>query len=377
MMELPLQLSGTISTEEGISQAMLCMDIDRPDEAMLHWWNEITNHGAILVKVLRKSDGSIKLEPKNVYHVNSSGGLFMPRLSAEQFEYALGFRGHLQEVNESLEGAWTHTSGKNGRLIFPLSKTSADIVPEVCASWNEFKEWTTCARDEKGAAIFRGHGSNSFRLRTTLHRAGMHRLERYCAESLVQFRGHAEAVLGVRFNLSDADDYSTLLGLTQHHGLPTPMLDWTSSPYIAAFFAFSDAVESLESRPNDTHVRIYGLAQDFVNRWSPPVVTLPYISPYVSSLAISPINNSRLYAQQGKFLVTNIADLEYWLCSIDQPNGQKMLIAADVPITCAYEALKDLQFMGLTAATMFPGLDGVCRMLKHEMSFNRQSLQNN
>jgi hypothetical protein len=34
--------------------------------------------------------------------------------------------------------------------------------------------------------------------------------------------------------------------------------------------------------------------------------------------------------------------------------------------------LEDLAFMGLTAATMFPGLDGVCRMMRHSMAFKRQ-----
>jgi hypothetical protein len=168
--------------------------------------------------------------------------------------------------------------------------------------------------------------------------------------------------------------YATLLGLAQHHGLPTPLLDWTTFPYIAAFFAFSDAIESLETRPNESHVRVYGLTQDFVNQSTPPAVVLPYIKPYLAFCSISPRHNPRLYAQQGQFLVTNIADVERFLCFQEERYGKKILVAADIPVTCANEALNDLQFMGLTAATMFPGLDGVCRMMKHAMLFKHQSL---
>jgi hypothetical protein len=174
--------------------------------------------------------------------------------------------------------------------------------------------------------------------------------------------------LGKRFNLRDGNDFSTILGLAQHHGLPTPLLDWTESPYVAAFFAFSDALEFRESR-DSTHVRIYGLANAVLTELTTPVVTLPFFAPYVAPLRIAPLHNPRLYAQQGLFLVTNVENVEHFLLQTGSQNGEDYLVAAEVPIECASEALEDLKYMGLTAATMFPGLDGACKMMKHAMTF--------
>jgi hypothetical protein len=102
-------------------------------------------------------------------------------------------------------------------------------------------------------------------------------------------------------------------------------------------------------------------------------VSVPFYRPYISPLRIGPRNNARLQAPQGHFLVTNMADIESHLRKMEISDGNQYLSAVDLPVACASEALQDLAFMGLTAATLFPGLDGLCRKIKLEMLVNNSA----
>jgi hypothetical protein len=366
-----LQMFGTVETDGVIASGMLCLDFDRPHEAILHvYQRQGEPRMAVLADLVQIGENQVELQPTLLFSTNQIGSL-IPNPSREEQQLARTYRARLMRDDQVLRGEWSNAKGERGRIELSSPSPLRTLTPETCHTWSEFKTWAAERREQANLAIFRGHGSSQFRLKSTFHRCRLHRLERYCSHTLPTFRGHVEALLGTQINPDNVEDFSMMLGLAQHHGLPTPLLDWTRSPYIAAFFAFSDALEAKAARPDVTHVRIYGLTREFTEQFSSPIVALPYFAPYVEPLAISPRNNARLYNQQGVFIVTNVADLEDFLLKAEGDSRTRFIVAIDVPVACAAEALEDLYFMGLSAGNLFPGLDGVCRAMKHEMLFRR------
>jgi hypothetical protein len=362
------QFIGQVDTPTGKQGAMLCVDSDRPSEFMLQWWSDAAKTAAGCLFDAERTGTGFKLTAKVLYRTTDIGGLFAPNsLTEDEKRWVAASHGELRTVGNGYEGTWSGPDGTHGTIILNPIAAGKPIDPHECGTWSAFKDWASEMRRQRNGEWFRGHGSNEFPLTTTLNRLGRFRLERYVNFDLPKFSAQAEATLNRRFDMNDGKDFSTILGLGRHHGLPTPLIDWTASPYIAAFFAFSDAIENRDIRNKSSKVRIFALSSEFVRSLSPPTVVVPWPRPYVNTLTIGPLHNPRLNAQQGGFLVTNIGDLEAHMRVVEARLGAQHLHAADIPSSLAPEALSDLAFMGLTAATMFPGLDGVGRMIKLDM----------
>jgi hypothetical protein len=250
------------------------------------------------------------------------------------------------------------TEGEGEARIAAGSKQSE--LTATVMNWDEFKTYATGL--EPARYIFRGQESNQWKLRTAFHRTGRANLRRFMRQDVAALYRHLTGLTSHRFDLENPHDYAAFLALVQHHGYPTPLLDWTLSPFIAAYFAFRNP--TLGTRLESTSVRINVFSALDWNRIFERAVALAPAFRYLTILEPLALNNPRVLPQQGLSLVTNIDDLEKYI--IDQGTNQKVQFLSAIDITTSErpKVLKELALMGINAGSLFPGLDGACNQLK-------------
>lgn len=208
-----------------------------------------------------------------------------------------------------------------------------------------------------GGWLYRGQANPSWGLTSTLSRF-CHRNN--LAFSLAVFRDMLDAFMSRASGLTQTDltglSLASRISMAQHHGLPTPFLDWTKSPFVALYFALADhiAVAGLDSRQA---IRVWALRVSQV----PSSTDLAELHGGLAVVEPPPFSSRRMAAQKSCFVYLG-TDSDLSVTTHGFPVELKFYdVAATVPAV-----LQELRLMGISAGSLFWTVDAVAQDLALE-----------
>jgi hypothetical protein len=170
-------------------------------------------------------------------------------------------------------------------------------------SWEDFEDWLRGLRatysNHSSPLLFRGQANSEWSLSATLERQGKTQMRLIDFYRLIASIGPAvETLTGEKVPEYDPDLVKTFdnaelfnsanpfpsgavyryMVYLRHHGFPSPLIDWSRSPYVAAFFAFRYA--------SDAPMRsifVYCERPMRVKGWTVGEPTINSLGPYIRS----------------------------------------------------------------------------------------------
>jgi len=237
--------------------------------------------------------------------------------------------------------------------------------------------WDTNINRFRSKFVFRGLTDSHYKLATRLIRLGgeFKELEHHLIRNFKKY-AHNEAAF-------DENTWNWL-AMAQHHGLPTRLLDWTYSPYVAMHFATSNIdkmnidgaiwmlnyVDSNKLIPNKLKKELENEGSNVftADMISNECENLPEFDKLGKDFLIffePPSIDDRIINQYALFSMFSDSEqiLDDWL-KVNNLNCKKIII----PAKLKWEIRDKLDQANITERVLFPGLDGLSAWLKRHYS---------
>ncbi|MFN0011416.1 MAG: FRG domain-containing protein [Phycisphaerales bacterium] len=207
-------------------------------------------------------------------------------------------------------------------------------------------------REERLAFWFRGHASTAWKLEPTIDRGrtvpfpDSDARENHVRALVDAFKRQA---MHLEFPAGIPETPRQWELLARHHGLDSTVLDWTASPFVAAYFAFADVAREPADSVAIWCLKRSGLlakpvaAQD-VDFWDAD-------TDYQFNL--------RAIEQQARFMRVGTVRPTLEQALADH------LYCFELPSADRVNAMTQLEAMGITARSLFRDLDGAARAANH------------
>ncbi|MBW7891199.1 MAG: FRG domain-containing protein [Chitinophagaceae bacterium] len=204
---------------------------------------------------------------------------------------------------------------------------------------------------EPGKWMYRGQSNVEYKLKPSVGR--LFPGENFdTEEKLLQFERDAFNEFQVlSYHELHERDLFIVLGVAQHHGLKTRLLDWTFSGLIALFFAVE----------NENHWDKDGALFAFQSQFSFNLHAQTSKDPFnlkeEFDFLFLPIISPRISAQQAVFQLFRDPTKEF--------SEFNNLGKFRIPASSKKEIKKQLENLGITYKTLFPDLDGLCKTINY------------
>jgi hypothetical protein len=247
------------------------------------------------------------------------------------------------------------------------------------SAWDEFEEFIRKpTTDESGKLqselLFRGQSNSEWKLETTLERAGtkIQTLMDYfqflaaAKPQLETFTGQRWSEISLELIRETYKNYSNfslmpfpayeLCVYSRHHGFPSMLLDWSRSPYVAAYFAFQQPVAEKVA------IWVYRQYTEGFTVDSSTEPRIKNLGPYVTS-------HPRHYLQQGQYtLAAKFENSEWHLKSHNEVfalgrKGQDEIVKLTLPGSEREGVLKKLDFYNINAYSLLQTEDALVQTI--------------